>query len=211
MTKSSTALWLNLVIGFLALSGVGGAIFFFSHEPNNPGFIEYPNITLLHVIPGAIYLSFAPFQFLKKIRSKWIGYHRWAGRILLSIGLLLGIAALFLGLVVPYSGLSEQLIIGVFGTFFLVSLIKGFGHIRAGQMELHREWMIRAFAIGLSIATMRLIFIPALIIVGNPSIEQAQLFSIVSFSLAFILHCSFAEYWIHHTRKKSLLDSATTA
>ncbi len=95
--KARTAL--SYVVGFLAISGIGGSIFFFTHEPNNEGFAQYPNITLLHVLPGAFYLLLAPFQFSKNIRNKSLNYHRWSGRILVSIGLVVGAAALFLGLV----------------------------------------------------------------------------------------------------------------
>ena len=35
---------------------------------------------------------------------------------------------------------------------FLFALGKGFVHVRAGRVALHREWMIRAFAVALAIA-----------------------------------------------------------
>lgn len=191
---------LSFIVGFLAICGIGGSIFFFTHEPNNEGFVQHPNITFFHVTLGAIYLLLAPFQFSKKIRNKFLTYHRWSGRILVSIGLVVGAAALFLGLVIPYSGISEQFVIAFFGTFFLVSLVKGFVYARAKEIALHREWMLRAFAIGLSIATMRLIFIPALIIIGDPTRQDTESLSIIAFTIAFILHSGFAEFWIRYTR-----------
>lgn len=197
MTTRTLLAW---IIGFLAISGIGGSIFFFTHEPNNPGFVEYPSITLLHVILGAFYLALAPLQFSQNIRNRFRAFHRWSGRLLILLALVLGLASLFLGLVVPYSGVPEQIVIGIFGTLFLFASAQGFRHARRKQFDLHREWMLRAFAIALSIATMRLIFIPALIFVGQPSTEQAQTLSIVAFSLAFLIHSSFAEYWIRRTR-----------
>lgn len=198
-TPSTAAL--PFIIGFLALSGIGGSIFFFTHEPNNQGFIDYPNITNFHVIPGAIYLVLAPFQFSATLRKRSLNTHRFAGRVLSAIGLVVGATALFLGLIVPYSGVSEQLVIGFFGVLFLFSIVRGFLYIRSKEITLHREWMMRAFAIGLSIATMRLIFIPALIIVGNPTRQETEMLSIIAFTIAFVLHCSIAEIWIRTTRK----------
>ncbi len=206
--KVTTAL--STIVAFLAICGIGGSIFFFTHEPNNEGFVQYPNITRLHVIPGALFLLLAPFQFSKNIRNKSLGYHRWSGRTLVSIGLVVGAAAMFLGLVVPYSGVSEQLVIAFFGTLFLASLVKGFAYARANQIALHREWMLRAFAIGLSIATMRLIFIPALIIVGEPTRQEAESLSIIAFTIAFILHSGFAEFWIRYTRPLTTRPVAAT-
>ena len=198
-TASTAAL--PFIIGFLALSGIGGSIFFFTHEPNNQGFIDYPNITNFHVIPGAIYLALAPFQFSATLRKRSLNTHRFAGRVLSAIGLVVGATALFLGLIVPYSGVSEQLVIGFFGVLFLFSIVRGFLYIRSKEIALHREWMMRAFAIGLSIATMRLSFIPALIIVGNPTRQETEMLSIIAFTIAFVLHCSIAEIWIRTTRK----------
>jgi uncharacterized membrane protein len=191
---------LGVAVGFLAFVGVGASATHYLYEPYNPGFLEYPTVVALHVILGGVYLALAPFQFVKRIRSRHLGYLRWAGRLLVAIGLVVGVTALFMGLVIPFSGWAERIIIGLFGGLFLVALGKGFLHIRAGQVALHREWMIRAFAIGLSIATMRLIFIPALLIVADLTDEQIATLSIVSFMAAFVLHASVAEVWIRTTR-----------
>ena len=91
------------------------------------------------------------------------------------------------------------MIIGLFGTLFLVALLKGFVHVRAGRVALHREWMIRAFAIALSIATIRLIYIPAQLIVADPTDAQNALLWDASFAVAFVLNTSVAELWIRAT------------
>jgi len=101
--------------------------------------------------------------------------------------------------------LSERVYISVFGSPFLVALFKGFVNIRTGRVASHREWMIRAFAIGLSIATMRLIFIPALILARDPTDQQIATLTAVSFTAAFILHTALAEVWIRSTRKHNPL------
>jgi uncharacterized membrane protein len=196
---------LSVAVAFLALIGIGASVMHYRQEPYNPGFLEFPVMTALHVILGGIYLAFAPFQFVKRIRTRWLNYHRWAGRLLVTIGLVIGVTALFMGFVIPFSGLAESVVIGAFGGLFLIALVKGFLDIRAGRVEQHREWMIRAFAIGLSIATMRLIFIPALMLIGNPTLEQATTLSIVSFTAAFCSHALAAEVWIRKTRRREIL------
>src|SRR5215216_7076741 len=165
MTRQ-TMLWpLGVAVGFLALIGVGASVAHYVQEPYNPGFLEYPIIVAVHVVLGGLYLTLVPFQFVRRIRSRHLRYHRRVGRILVSIGLVVGVTALFMGLVIPFFGWGERVIIGLFGTVFLVALTTGFLHVRAGRVALHREWMMRAFAVGLSIATQRLIFFPALWIV----------------------------------------------
>lgn len=115
-----------------------------------------------------------------------------------------------MGLVIPFSGWVERGYIDVFGALFLVALIKGFIHVRAGRVKQHREWMIRAFAIGLSIATQRLIFVPALFIVADPTHVQLQTLSATAFLAAFVVHASAAEAWIHLTRRRSVHAAGVT-
>jgi hypothetical protein len=61
--------------------------------------------------------------------------------------------------------------------------------------------MIRAFAIALSIAAIRLIYIPAHLIVADPTDAQNALLWDASFAVAFVLNTSVAELWIRATRR----------
>jgi uncharacterized membrane protein len=192
---------MSIIVGFLAVVGIAAAIAHYLQEPYNPGFLELPIITTLHIVLGAIYLAFAPFQFVKRIRTRWLNYHRLVGRVLVALGLVVGVTALIMGFVIPFSGWSESLVMAVFGSLFLFALVKGFLEVRAGHIARHREWMIRAFAIGLAIATMRLIFIPALLLTVEPTEEQIARLSIMAFAIAFVLHSLLAEAWIRVTRK----------
>ena len=75
---------LRVVVGSLALIGIGASATFYLREPANLGF---PTVVALHVVLGAVYLVFAPFQFVKRIRSRHLGYHRRMGRVLVAVGL----------------------------------------------------------------------------------------------------------------------------
>lgn len=197
-------------VGFLALVGVAASVAYYLREPYNPGFLQFPTIVALHVVLGGVYLALAPVQFVKRIRSRHIGYHRRAGRVLVAIGLVVGTTALFIGLIIPFSGWAERVVIGLFGSLFLFALIKGFVHVRAGRVALHREWMIRAFAIGLSIATQRLIFVPALLVVGDPTLDQLRAISAAAFLAAFVAHAGVAEAWIRLTRNHRVPNASAT-
>jgi uncharacterized membrane protein YozB (DUF420 family) len=207
MVRRGMGWLLGVAIGLLAFIGVAASATHYLQEPYNPGFVRFPTIVALHVVLGGVYLALAPFQFVKRVRFRHLGYHRNTGRLLVAVGLVVGVTALFMGLVIPFSGWPERVIIGLFGGLFLVSLIVGFVYVRAGQVNLHREWMIRAFAIALSIATMRLIFIPAMIIVSAPTDAQIAALSVMSFTVAFVAHASVAELWIRATRKSGILKA----
>ncbi len=192
--------FLLLVVPLLALVGIGASVAHYLQPPYNPGFEAFPAITAAHVVLGAVFLTLAPLQFVRAFRRRRAGYHRWAGRLLVAIGLVVGVTALFLGLVVPFAGNPERVVIGVFGAIFLVALARGYADIRAGRIAAHREWMIRAFAIGLSIATMRLLFVPSLMLIGNPTETMVATLSTGSFAASFVIHTLVAEHWIRRTR-----------
>jgi uncharacterized membrane protein len=204
MTKRGITLSLGAAVGILALVGVAASATHYLQEPYNPGFLRFPSVVALHVVLGGVYLALAPFQFVMRIRSRHLAYHRRTGRLLVAIGVMVGATALFMGLVIPKGGWPERVVIGLFGTVFLAALIKGFLHVRAGRVSLHREWMIRAFAIALAIATTRLIFFPALIITGTgPTDRRFGTLLGVALAVAFVLHVSVAELWIRATRRSS--------
>src|SRR5438105_4456002 len=45
------------------------------------GFARRPGLTLLHIVPGFIFMVLGPLQFVTTIRSRYINLHRWCGRI----------------------------------------------------------------------------------------------------------------------------------
>lgn len=190
-------------VGVLCILGIIFSLVFLITGGGNDGFAQYPVMTHLHVLPGLLYLALAPLQFLSTLRRRNPSYHRRMGRALVAMAVALGIAALFIGIVIPFSGLPEQVVISIFGTFFLIATVKGFQCARARQFAEHREWMLRAFAIGLSIVTMRLIFLPMLMMAEEPTVDQIKTYSIVAFSISFALHSLVAELWIRNSRPKT--------
>lgn len=72
-------------------------------------FAAHPLLTLLHIFPGAVFITAALFQFSSRIRTRHIQFHRWSGRILVFTGFICGLAGFFFGLLMPYGGQSEAL------------------------------------------------------------------------------------------------------
>ncbi len=139
MARRGMGRLLGVVVGFLVLGGVEASAAHYLQEPHNPGFLEFPTVVALHVVLGGVYLALVPFQFVKRIRSRHLGYHRWAGRLLVTVGLVVGVTALFMGMVIPFSGWPERVVIGLFGVLVLAALVKGLAHVRADRTALHRE------------------------------------------------------------------------
>jgi len=184
----------------LALLGIAASLeHLFGPDHYNPGFVEHPWLLRAHVILGGAYLALALPQFLPRLRARRPRRHRALGRLAVTAGIVTGLTAVVIGIAIPFSGVSETAVTLPFALLFLVSLGRGLMLARAGRFAKHREWMIRALAVGTSIATMRLVFVPALLLLGEPSHERARELSTPSFAIAFAPHVAIAEYWIRRT------------
>jgi uncharacterized membrane protein len=179
---------------FLALLGIALSIeHLLDGDPYNPGFTEFPAITRAHVVLGAAYLAMALAQLAPGLRARRPALHRKLGRIAATAGIVAGVAALAMMILFPFAGRATPFVAGPFACVFVFALARGVTLARSGRYAEHREWMIRAFAIGTAIATMRLLFVPALFWLGEATAERARPLSVVCFGLAFTIHAAVAE------------------
>ncbi|MBV8390085.1 MAG: DUF2306 domain-containing protein [Mucilaginibacter sp.] len=170
------------------------------------GFAAHPQLTLIHITAGLLFMLLAPLQFIKRIRNNYPKTHRTIGYTVLVSGLIIGTTALIMGAIMAIGGLTETLAVTTFGVLFLLSLMKAYLYILKREFDLHREWMIRVLAIGLAVATTRPIMGIFFATSRLTGLTVQQFFGI-AFWIAFLLHISFAEYWIRRTRKKYYTDT----
>ena len=165
------------------------------------GFAAHPQLTLIHITAGLCFVLLAPLQFIKRIRNNHAKAHRTIGYIVLIAGLIIGITALIMGAIMAIGGITETLAVTTFGILFLFSLLRAYLYILKREFDLHREWMIRVLAIALAVSTTRPIMGIFFATSKLTGLTVQQFFG-VAFWIAFILHISFAEFWIRKTGKK---------
>ena len=168
-------------------------------------FVRLRPLTLLHVVPGGIFLLLAPIQFIPAMRRRYLRAHRWLGRALIIAVLLSGAAGMFFGVFQPIGGVPEAIGIEIFGTLLFICVIRAFVAIRRGNVAMHREWMIRSFAVALAISTVRLVegaFDFAHVWANNP---RAQF--VLSIWSGWLITLAIAEIWIRYSRGRFSLDS----
>lgn len=166
------------------------------------GFERHRLLTLMHIVPGAIFVTLGPLQFVRSLRGKMPRLHRWTGRVVIASGLVVGATALTMSPQMAIGGLSEAAATTFYGVLFLFALLKGLRAIRRGEIAAHREWMIRAFAIGLAVATVRPIvgfFFATSRLTG---LTPREFFG-AAFWLGFSIQTIAAEAWIQHTRPRA--------
>jgi uncharacterized membrane protein len=138
-----------------------------------------------------------PLQFLPRIRAKHLQVHRWMGRVLVVSGLIIGTTALVMSYMMNIGGPNETAATTLFGILFLFCLIKAYLHIRRKEVARHREWMIRAYAVGLGVATTRPI---VGMFFAFRRLTPHEFFGI-AFWLGFTTTFLVGEWWIDYTRQ----------
>jgi len=109
----------------------------------------------VHAFSGGIALLLGPFQFLQKLRDRHPALHRWMGRIYLTGILFAGLSAFIIapGMI---SGLVGEVGLMTLATLWLWTGLMAYINIRAGNVEIHRQWMIRNYALTFAATTLRL-------------------------------------------------------
>jgi uncharacterized membrane protein len=117
-------------------------------------FAARPGLTRMHVIAGLLLASFIPMQLSARVRGRVPRLHRWLGRTLMIVGIVVALSG-YAMVITPIGGVIEISAIVFYGTALLASLLMAWRYIRRGDVARHREWILRALAIVLGIATTR--------------------------------------------------------
>lgn len=168
------------------------------------GFARHVALTFVHILPGALFLVLAPFQFSRSFRQRHLQLHRWSGRILVVCGLIIGISALIMSFKMNIGGPNETAATTLFAIMFLICLTKAYLYIRRKDVLRHREWMIRAYGVGLGVATTRPI---VGMFFAFRRLTPHEFFGI-AFWLGFTITFLAAEAWVDYTRNQQVAVSS---
>jgi uncharacterized membrane protein len=168
-------------------------------------FNRFKILTLVHILPGLLFILLAPFQFSASFRSRHLKAHRATGRVFIVCGTIVGTTALVMSFAMPaIGGINQAAATTLFSALFLFALAKAYIHIRCHEIALHREWMIRAYAIGLAVTTIRPI-VGIFFATSRLSGLAPREFFGAAFWIGFTIHLIAAESWIRtHPRYQRL-------
>ena len=142
-----------LVAGTLRLVQLAGGP---ALMPDDGRFDAFPVALVAHILGAAVYAFGGAFQFVPRLRRRHLTWHRRAGRVLAGAGLVVAGSALWLTLFYsPQPGTGDLLFVLrlVFASLLVAALVLGVRAARARDLDAHRAWMIRAYAIALAAGT----------------------------------------------------------
>ncbi|RDW75990.1 hypothetical protein BP5796_06811 [Coleophoma crateriformis] len=113
----------------------------------------FMQLHLRSVIPSGLMM---PIQFLPAIRQKYPRFHRYVGRLNLILLMSGSITAI---VVAPRSfggALETQILVWVLAFLTIYSICRSWAGIRNKRIDEHRAWILRTWAYGGSVLTLRL-------------------------------------------------------
>jgi uncharacterized membrane protein len=166
--------------------------------PDNARFFASPSPVVIHIISATVYALLGAFQFVSRLWKRGNSWHRWVGRLLVPFGLLVGLSGLWMTLFYPRTDNLLYMFRLFFGFGMVLSISLGFISIRRRDVNQHRAWMTRAYAIGMGAGTQVLTGMVGALIIGKPNeFENALLMG-----AAWVINLAIAEWSIRKSQTR---------
>jgi uncharacterized membrane protein len=166
----------------------------FSFADQKATYTAHLTMLLMHIVGAMLAILIGPFQFLPGIRKgRWLKVHRWLGRTYLLSVLFGGLGGLYMA-TLSYGGIISHLGFGTLACLWLYSGYRAYKHIRNKEIEQHRQWMIRNYALTFAGVMLRL-YVP---LSGAAGIGFLTAYVAIAW-LCWVPNLLVAEWIIRHT------------
>jgi len=138
-------------------------------DQDDARFFVNPIPLIIHLISSSLYLFFGAFQFSTSIRTNFPQWHRYFGRVLVVAGFVSASTALWMNQFYEpgeQDGLALYFLRILFSLLMLTFLTLGLISILRKDIQAHRAWMIRSYAVGAATGTMFFVGIAWFTLVG---------------------------------------------
>ncbi|MGC1524566.1 MAG: DUF2306 domain-containing protein [Phormidesmis sp.] len=166
-------------------------------EEQKAVYIAHTTGILTHVIGAMLAIIIGPFQFLpQSITRRYRQMHRWLGKTYMVGVLLGGVGGLYMAFL-AYGGLPAQVGFALLSLAWLFSGYQAYSAIRRREIQLHRQWMIRNYALTFSGVMLRV----WLAILGLSGFEFIDTYILVAW-LSWVPNLMVAEWMVDRIRQQ---------
>jgi len=180
------------VLLLLSIYFYGDNVIAYFNGYRNERFADYRFWFIAHILGATCSLFLGPIQFWKAIRTKYLKFHRLAGKIYIVGTLIAAVAAFRLALVFDCIGCRFSLI--PLSILLFITTALAWYTIKQKNIVVHRQFMIRSYTCALAFVFVRLyLVVPMDFIFGvikDPNIENVVtewMFSILPLVLVEIV------------------------
>ncbi|HVP47184.1 MAG TPA: DUF2306 domain-containing protein [Bryobacteraceae bacterium] len=111
---------------------------------------------LMHITGGTVALLSGPWQFWTGFRARYARLHRWTGRLFLC-GVVVGTVGAFRMAIGTSAGWAFGFALLVLATAWLTTAAMAYYAILRGRIQVHKEWMVRAYVVTFAFVTFRVL------------------------------------------------------
>ncbi|GAB1446446.1 hypothetical protein MASR2M41_22250 [Flammeovirgaceae bacterium] len=160
-----------------------------------------------HILGATCSLFLGPIQFWKSIRTKYIRYHRLAGKIYIIGSLIAGVAALRLSLIFSCVGCRFSLF--PLSILFILTTSLAWYAITQKNITAHKQFMVRSYTCALAFVFARLYqVIPMEFIFGivdDPTVKRVVIEWM--FSILPLIIVEIAIIWIPSIQTAPIINN----
>ncbi|MBI1177563.1 DUF2306 domain-containing protein [bacterium] len=123
---------------------------------------------LVHGLGGACAFVLAPMQFSERLRRRYTGLHRIAGRIYVVGAIIAGLTGAYIQFFQERTGGTQSFTLAAAtqGMLWMVTTLIAFVLILKGKVQQHRQWMTRSLFLG------PVVFVTVRVILGVTGLEK---------------------------------------
>lgn len=162
-TRTKIGWGLTVTLAFL-LALVSARYYSFNSDayfPRQREVYEQKTLGLMVHISGMMFAALAgPFQFLRSLRERHVRLHRVLGRVYIAGAIIGALGGLYMAQFTA-SGVVSDVGFASLGLGVLLTTSVALVRIRSRQVQSHREWMTRSYALIFAAVTLRL-YLPLL-------------------------------------------------
>ena len=142
-----------------------------ANSPLRQRYAPIPWLMLAHGVPGALALLLGMLQFSSRLRQKYLQVHRVMGRIYIGCVAIYAPVAVVVAVKLPIPTLTPAATIKALG--WMACTATALYCVRTGQIQEHREWMVRGYAFAA-------VFVVVRVILAIPAVERMGLFGVAT-------------------------------
>ena len=155
---------------------------------------------LLHVTGGMLAIILGPFQFVSRLRARYLTLHKITGRVYAAACVTSACAGLNMA-TRAFGGFPSSAGFGMLAILWLITIAFAVARARQGDLTAHRQWVIRSFALTLAAFSLRFILgmhgvLEATDVISTPYVSAYQ----ATAWLCWVPNLLIAEWYVNATR-----------
>lgn len=171
------------------------------NAPDSARFLASPTPVVIHAVASIVYCLVGALQFNPSFRSRHLALHRAWGRPVMIAGFLAALSGLwmtaFYAIPAPLQGSLLVVVRLLVGVGMTAALWLSWRAILRRDLPGHRDWAVRAYALGQGAGTQVIVLLPPTLIFGQVLDLRRDLLM----TLAWCINLAVAELIVRRSRR----------